>query len=472
MFESMPPETAAGVRSAPVRLDAALVRSWTAVLSEVADAARGLDDAGRVDLLRALEELKAAGAGAQAVVTVDFDASQRAPQATATGPAARPGRGVAAQVALARRESPYRGQQHLGLAKTLVAEMPHTLAALVAGRTSEWRATILARETACLTRLDRMVVDQELAGDPDRLERLGDRELAAEAFKLAARLDVESLVIRRRRAESDRRVTGRPAPDTMMQLSALLPVAKGVAVLAALTRQADAARAAGDPRSRGQLMADTLVERVTGITSTGVGEPPVVPIAIDLVISDRSLLAGADDSAYLDGYGPIPAELGRELAVAAATRAEDGDVDAHTTWLRRLYARPDTGELVAHDSRARIFPAGLARLIRLRDQVCRTPWCDAPIRHTDHIQSAASGGATSLYNGQGLCEACNHAKQALGWRARPRPGPRHPVVITTPTGHTYESGAPPAIGSPAPSADWFHAFTRFCLGWDELTLAT
>jgi hypothetical protein len=227
MFESMPPETAAGVRSAPVRLDAALVRSWTAVLSEVADAARGHDDAGRVDLLRALEELKAAGAGAQAVVTVDFDASQRAAQATATGPAARPGRGVAAQVALARRESPYRGQQHLALAKSLVAEMPPTLAALVAGRTSEWRATILARETACLTRLDRMVVDQELAGDPDRLERLGDRELAAEAFKLAARLDVESLVIRRRRAESDRRVTGRPAPDTMMQLSALLPVAKG-----------------------------------------------------------------------------------------------------------------------------------------------------------------------------------------------------------------------------------------------------
>ena len=59
----------------------------------------------------------------------------------------------------------------------------------------------------------------------------------------------------------------RPAPDTMSQLSALLPVAQGVAVYAALTRSADTARAGGDARSRGQIMADTLVERVTGQSS-------------------------------------------------------------------------------------------------------------------------------------------------------------------------------------------------------------
>ncbi|MDP9692641.1 UNVERIFIED_ORG: hypothetical protein J2X79_000170 [Arthrobacter globiformis] len=40
----------------------------------------------------------------------------------------------------------------------------------------------------------------------------------------------------------------------------MLPVQQGVSVLAALTRQADSLRAGGDPRSRNQGMADTLVE--------------------------------------------------------------------------------------------------------------------------------------------------------------------------------------------------------------------
>ncbi len=76
------------------------------------------------------------------------------------------------------------------------------------------------------------------------------------------------------------------------------------------------------------------------------------------------------------------------------------------------------------------------------------PWCDAPIRHTDHLRPAAQGGPTSVANGQGLCEAGNYTKQAPGWRARPAPGPAgHTVVITTPTGHRYHSRAPDPPGA-------------------------
>jgi hypothetical protein len=50
-------------------------------------------------------------------------------------------------------------------------------------------------------------------------------------------------------------------------------------------------------------------------------------------------------------------------------------------------------------------------------------------------------------NGQGLCEACNHAKQAMGRTARPRPGPRHTIETTTPTGHRYTSTAPALTAS-------------------------
>ena len=84
-------------------------------------------------------------------------------------------------------------------------------------------------------------------------------------------------------------------------------------------------------------------------------------------------------------------------------------------WLRRLYTSPSTGQLVAMDSRRRRFTGQLRRFVILRDQHCRTPWCNAPIRHLDHPRPAHAGGPTTTANAQGLCEACNYAKEAPGW---------------------------------------------------------
>ena len=124
-----------------------------------------------------------------------------------------------------------------------------------------------------------------------------------------------------------------------------------------------------------------------------------------------------------------------------------------TVWLRRLYTAPGTGDLTAMDSRARLFPPGLRRFIHARDDTCRTPYCDAPIRHFDHIIPWHHNGTTTRNNGAGLCEACNHTKELPGWTSRPRPGPRHTLDVTTPTGHTYHSTAPPPPGTPARHAE-------------------
>src|SRR4051812_28103310 len=238
------------------------VRAFLRVLGSL-DAAHATDRE-RIDLVRALEELKSAAAAAQARVTVAFDTSQRRARRDAGVPERRIGAGVAAQVALARRESPHLGARHLGLAHALVDELPQTMTTLAAGETSEWRATLVARETACLSREDRRAVDADLAARPGGIGSLGDAELVAEARRLDYRLDPHAVTDRAARAHADRRVTLRPAPDTMAALSALLPAAQGVAVYAALTRQADTLRAQGDGRGRGRIMADTLVERVTG----------------------------------------------------------------------------------------------------------------------------------------------------------------------------------------------------------------
>ena len=75
---------------------------------------------------------------------------------------------------------------------------------------------------------------------------------------MAYRLNPHGYLARIAQAEADRRVTLRPAPDTMSQLGALLPVAQGVAVYKTLNIEADAGRAAGDERSRGQIMSHRL----------------------------------------------------------------------------------------------------------------------------------------------------------------------------------------------------------------------
>lgn len=372
-------------------------------------------DAERIDALAALEALKSAACAAQARLSVAFAASQEAEQREQGVPARRCGRGVAVQIGLARRESPHQGGVVLGLAKVLVAEMPYTLAALQAGVLNEYRAMLLVRETACLSREDRARVDELVCGDRGSLEGLGTRQLVAAAKQVAYRLDPAAIVERSARAERERGVSLRPAPDAMTYLTALLPLAQGVACLAALRREAASVLASGDGRGRGQVMADTLVERVTGQAEAG-----AVPVGVFLVMDDHTLLDDTEATVRIVGHGPLPAGVGRRLVGAAPEMA---------SWVRRLYRHPATGELVGLESKARCFPAGLGRFIQLRDEVCRTPFCGAPIRHIDHILAWVEGGATTATNGQGLCEACNHAKQAPGWHSRvttrrPDRGPR------------------------------------------------
>ncbi|MCU1517523.1 MAG: nuclease [Pseudarthrobacter sp.] len=395
------------------------------------------DSAGLIDRLRGLEDLKSAIAGAQARGAVALDVRERAVQATAGVPASERGQGVAAQVALARREAPARGSRLLGLAKALVTEMPHTLAALDSGQMNEWRATLLVRETACLSVEDRCAVDEELSPDAGTFSGVGDRGVIAAARAAAYRRDPRSVTQRASHAASERSVSLRPAPDTMTYLTALLPVSEGVAAYSALSRHADVNRSQGDPRSRGQLMADALVERVTG-TPGGISG-----VEIQLVMTDRTLFQGESEPARLAGYGVVPAGWARNLL---NTGLPENGKDL-SVWLRRLYTAPGAGDLVAADSRARLFPGGLRRFIEVRDSTCRTPYCDAPIRHLDHVVPWHAGGTTSSGNGAGLCEACNHTKELPGWNARPSPGSRHTLQLTTPTGHTYQSTAPPLPGT-------------------------
>lgn len=384
-----------------------------------------IDEVEAIDEIAALERLKSAASAAQARVTATLRDSRVARETDAGVPAAQRGRGLAEEVGLARRESAMLGSRHLGLATALVEELPCALAHLADGTVSEWGATLLAKETAVLDREDRRRVDAEL---DERLATMTPRQIERAARAMAQSIDPEAVVRRRARAVADRRVTIRPQPDTMASVSGLVPVEQGVAAWAALRRDAEAVKAKGDERGLGQIMADLFVERLTGQA-----QADDVPVEVQLVMTPGSLLGTEEAPATLPGHGPLPAALARELVLGGGSRA----------WVRRIFTDA-AGRVTSTDPRRRHFPQSVRRLLRLRDGVCRFPFCDAPIRHDDHVLAAALGGETSAANGQGLCARHNLTKASPGWRARAVGDDPAPDVVTeTPTGHRYRSPVPP-----------------------------
>lgn len=141
-------------------------------------------------------------------------------------------------------------------------------------------------------------------------------------------------------------------------------------------------------------------------------------------------------------------------------------------FISRVFTRPDDGQLVGMDAKGREFTGRLRQMITFRDDVCRTPWCDAPIRHADHVRPVAAGGATTWENGSGLCATCNYAKEHPGWKHE---ATADGLRVTTPSGRTYEVTTPAVVrrmrfprpeavsepGKSPPETDWRQTFSRF-----------
>ena len=393
------------------------------------------DEAELIGRIAELERLKSAAAAGQARAAAALDERRRAGEAAQGVPAAKRGRGLASEVALARRDSPSRGNRHLGFAKALVHEMPHTLAALECGALSEWRATLIVRESACLSVADRRALDTEMCADVSSLDGKGDSRITAAAKEIACQLDVQAVVDRAAKAEADRTVSIRPAPDTMTYVTALLPVKQGVSVYAALKRAADTTF---DDRSRGQVMADTLVERVTGRPA----DTPE-PVAVNLVMSDQTLLGGDNTPALVDGYGPIPAEVARQLVHGAATDAR---------------SKAHCGGCTAIPSPEPWWRWSRGRVASPRVWRCSSDSATEPVEHRIAMRRfgivimpcpRSRGGPTHALNGLGMCAHCNFVKESSGWQVSPsEENGVHTAEFVTPTGAHYRSTAPPLPGSP------------------------
>lgn len=384
------------------------------------------DDAGRLAQVEALERVKSAAAAAQAQLTAQVAGSLRAGGGCTE-------LGIGAQVGLARHESVHRGVAYLRLAQALTRDLPGTLAALAAGDISEHRARIIAEETECLKPEDRRTADRELAG---RVAGLGDRELREAVRRIGLRLDHEAAARRARKAREGRHVTGRMLADGMARFVAVVGAEHYAAMMTALREEAGRRKAAGDERGPSQVKADLVVERVTGQDPAQAG-----PVVVNLVVGTETLFGEGPEPGYVPGWGHLPAALCRDLVARASAEG--------LAALRRLFVTPADRELVAMESRSRTFEGVLGQFIDLRDGgICRTPWCDNPIRHRDHVVRHAQGGATSAENGQGCCQTCNQVKEEPGWVHWVGTGFRHQVSFLTPLGDLHQTHPPPMPGGP------------------------
>lgn len=419
-----------------------------------------VSDHALVEAIGQIEQMKNSLDAAQARLEVHLRSVRVHAERAAGIPAARAGGGVAHEIGLARHVSPSSAGNQLSLRRVLIESMPRTITLLEQGKISGWAADEVARAVIVLDDEERDAVDAEIA---PRLPELTARGAGRVARGIADRLNAEAAVARIRRNTAQRTVTQRAAGEGMMRLSALLPTHEGVAAYTALTQAAGSAKAQGDERSRGAVMADTLVQRVTGVPAGA-----IIPVEIQLLMTDTTLLAGANDVALIDGH-PIPGPVARNLALTGSLlpgpcaspgarppsppgeTCSDVELDRQdaraTRWLRRLYTDPVTGDLTAVDSRRRAFTGHIRTFITARDQRCRGPWCDAPIRHVHHVRGYAAGGETTAQNGVGACERLNQVVELPGWSTKRAHSTADAtgagdLTITTPSGHRYTSRPP------------------------------
>ena len=382
-----------------------------------------------------LERLAAATGGLQLQLMTEFADSQVAKRKGTDFEQRSCATGVKEQLAMARNVSPSQAARDLTLGKALRDRFPHVGQCLRGGETSAFAARLIVQETRAVEDDTARRIDRQFAGE--LMTMTATRASKAARF-LGMQADPVAYVEAARKCAEQRKVTTRPAPDTMMWMSALLPVAAGVGAFACLDRDARAAVAAGDRRSVDQLRADLLVQRITGRT-----EAQPSSVEIQLTMQAKTLLGEDQTPAVVGGYGAVPAGWAMDLL------ARTMEADSHV-YLRRILTDPVDGTVVAIDSRRRLFEGTARRFLDARDQTCRMPACDAPIRHHYHVVRYSDGGRTCPENGQGACVAWNLVKDHPDWtvRALPPTRPSAPpaVQVITPTGHRYTSHAPPALG--------------------------
>ncbi|WHP60659.1 DUF222 domain-containing protein [Arthrobacter sp. KFRI-F3372] len=409
-----------------------------------ADPLAGLAD-GNLDILAAAREAEAGLAGLKARAAMKY-----ADTAHALAPPGMPVQAqemaVAAEIGCVLALGPRAASTFLSVSHALTTNLPLTLAALQAGTISWQHARVMADEAATLDPAGAAALEAHFL-DPDTPRPAGAAtigEMPAYRFKAKARTwrerhHPESLEKRHAKGVADRRVEYRPDQDGMAWLSACLPADQAMAGWNRLNALSRAAQGPTEPRTLTQLSADHFVQAIlTSGTNASSGDG--AGIGTDLTPSSRiraqvlvtvpvvSLMGVTDEPAMLDGFGPIPASMARDLVANGAE-----------SFHRVLVDPRDGAPLEIGRSSYRVTKA-MRNWLRLRDGQCPFPGCSNPSldNEADHLLAWHHGGTTGISN---LGQPCpKHHKLRHTSRWKPTPATKNqPPGWTSPTGRHYTS---------------------------------
>lgn len=338
--------------------------------------------------------------------------------------------------------------EKVGLARDLINRLPAVYASFAAGRIDLGRAKVFS---IVLARLDDSGLARAIA---DRLLPLSEEwtapQLRRKLLAEVAKADPDAARRQYERSIAERRVSLTSNPDTTAHLEGVfLPPHKACAAFEHVDALARGLRNAGDERTLDQLRADVFCDLLAGTLPT---EAQAVhrPGVVEMVVPLATLTGQSDEPAAFAGYGPVIADVARQVA-EQARQAGSG-----YQWRFRVYndegtllyagttrVRPGPCPPKQADESARFPSHVLKRWISARDDTCRAPGCTAPARSSDydHTVDHKKGGKTRHDNLGMLCRHHHRLKHEGGFELeQPEPGR---FIWRSPSGKIYRTDPDP-----------------------------
>ncbi|WP_159611236.1 HNH endonuclease [Glutamicibacter sp. JC586] len=365
-------------------------------------------------------------------------------------------RGAASSVAVARKQSPKGFRNYLVNCRVLMEDTPNLATAFSRGEFTEAHMFTILNELQTIKAQRRTEFDELFAANPNMFEGMGRNRIKDTVRNFILSFNSDPVSKDHKTVEERRFARMFVDKETgCVKLSAQLPLISGMGLKNYIYKESRKLKRKGDERTLDQIRADLL----TGYMVVDAPSKTPINLQVGVIMTDRALFQGEREPAFLEGYGYMPAqevrewisghqivnELTFEEMEAKLTPEHIEQIEVRTE-LARIYTAPGDQDLIAMDSKARIFPEKLKKFIRVRDRHCRTPFCDGIVEEADHVKQYARGGKTSVWNRLGRCEVCNKAKEATGWYEFTMLKGPHSMLMCPGSSTTYKSTAPPATG--------------------------
>ena len=404
-----------------------------------ADPLAGLAD-GCLDILAGARVAEAGFAGLKARAAVKYADTAQA-IAPPDAPVQALEMAVAAEIGSLLALSGRAAGAFLAASHALVTTLPLTLTALQAGTISWRHAQVMVEETVTLDPADAAALETHFLGPdtPKPAAAASIGEMPAYRFKAKARTwrerhHAESIENRHAKGVLERRVEYRPDQDGMAWLSAYLPADQAAAGWNRLTALSRANQGPEENRTLAQLRADLYSNSLLGGTTTFGDHPDTGPGAgpiraqVMVTVPVFALMGLTDEPAMLDGHGPIPASMARDLVA-----------DGAGSFYRVLVDPRDGAPLEIGRTNYRVSKA-MRNWLSLRDGKCPFPGCSNTSldNEADHILAWHKGGTTGISNLGQPCPKHHKLRHITGWEPTPATQTR-PPGWTTPTGRNYKS---------------------------------